>query len=51
MHCRKSQKQMRDQVRGMLSEHMPLEYNDTVDNPAVDFSKMGNAPSGSTAIS
>lgn len=51
VYYRKSQEQMRDQVRGILAEYMPLEDQDNSDNPAVAFAKMGNTPSGSTMIS
>jgi len=51
VYYRKSQEQMRDQVRGILAEYMPLEDNDNSDNSAVAFAKMGNTPSGSTMIS
>lgn len=51
VYYRKSQEQMRDQVRGILAEYMPLEDNDNSDNSTVAFAKMGNTPSGSTMIS
>merc|ERR1712157_128886 len=40
VYYRKSQEQMREQVRGILAEYMPLEDHD-VDSPAVAFAKLG----------
>lgn len=47
LHWQKSQRDMRDQVKGILAEYMPLESDDGEIGPAMDFARRV----GSTEIS
>eukprot|EP00551_Chaetoceros_affinis_P002403 CAMPEP_0203641242 /NCGR_PEP_ID=MMETSP0088-20131115/6550_1 /ASSEMBLY_ACC=CAM_ASM_001087 /TAXON_ID=426623 /ORGANISM="Chaetoceros affinis, Strain CCMP159" /LENGTH=522 /DNA_ID=CAMNT_0050496631 /DNA_START=34 /DNA_END=1602 /DNA_ORIENTATION=- len=44
-HWRKTREEMRDQVRGILAEYMPLEGGDDLDHNPMDFARKGQTSS------
>jgi hypothetical protein len=45
VHWRRSREEMRDQVRGILAEYMPLEGGDDMDSNPMDFARKGQSAS------
>ena len=46
LHWRKTREEMRDQVRGILAEYMPLESGDDLDGSSpMDFARQGQSTS------
>merc|ERR1712045_154475 len=45
LHWKKTRDEMRDQVRGILAEYMPLEGGEDLDGSPMDFARQGQSTS------